>query len=306
MSEAKIIFSFYGQDITLIFSKNNKMKAVCLKYSYKLQKDINSLIFLYGGKQLDFGLSFNEQASSIDKQRNEMKVLVYKMGNYNNDKKFDDVISINDKVKDIVGGIKMQLDSIIKSSPQNKINLQLKNINYLLNGLDEDINKISDKLKNLSKDFSNNESQYMLESQLNDLRLKLEEERKKNQSLFEQNINLKKINNEYSSKIQKLENELKQKAKNERDNSLAFIDPKKIMVVNFVSMGSQIIHYSLPCLDTDLFIKLEEKLYEDFPMYKNYETYFEFCGRRIKRFKTLAQNGIKNNDIINVFVIDDY
>ena len=235
-----------------------------------------------------------------------MKVLVYKMGNYNNDKKFDDVISINDKVKDIVGGIKMQLDSIIKSSPQNKINLQLKNINYLLNGLDEDINKISDKLKNLSKDFSNNESQYMLESQLNDLRLKLEEERKKNQSLFEQNINLKKINNEYSSKIQKLENELKQKAKNERDNSLAFIDPKKIMVVNFVSMGSQIIHYGLPCLDTDLFIKLEEKLYEDFPMYKNYETYFEFCGRRIKRFKTLAQNGIKNNDIINVFVIDDY
>ena len=179
MSEAKIIFSFYGQDITLIFSKNNKMKDACLKYSYKLQKDINSLIFLYGGKQLDFGLSFNEQASSIDKQRNEMKVLVYKMGNYNNDKKFDDVISINDKVKDIVGGIKMQLDSIIKSSPQNKINLQLKNINYLLNGLDEDINKISDKLKNLSKDFSNNESQYMLESQLNDLRLKLEEERKK-------------------------------------------------------------------------------------------------------------------------------
>ena len=55
MSEAKIIFSFYGQDITLRFSKNNKMKAVCLKYSYKLQKDINSLIFLYGGKQLDFG-----------------------------------------------------------------------------------------------------------------------------------------------------------------------------------------------------------------------------------------------------------
>lgn len=79
------------------------------------------------------------------------------------------------------------------------------------------------------------------------------------------------------------------------------------MVVNFVSIEkADITNYGLPCIDTDLFIKLEEKLYEDFPMYKNYETYFEFCGRRIKRFKTLAQNGIKNNDIINVFVIEEY
>lgn len=169
-----------------------------------------------------------------------------------------------------------------------------------------DINKISDKLENLSEDFNNNESQNRFGSQINELRIKLDEEKKKNQSLMNKNNDLKKSNDEYSSKIQKLENELKQKAKNKQDNSLAFIDPKTIMAVNFMSMGlSDIYHYALPCTDTDLFIKLEEKLYDDFPQYKNYETYFVCRGKRIKIFKTLAQNGIKNNDIICVFVIEE-
>ena len=52
-------------------------------------------------------------------------------------------------------------------------------------------------------------------------------------------------------------------------------------------------------------MKLEERLYEDFQQFKNYETYFEVNGKRIKRFQTLEQNHIKNNDIINIFIIDE-
>ena len=41
-------------------------------------------------------------------------------------------------------------------------------------------------------------------------------------------------------------------------------------------MGTQEIgHYSLPCKNTDLFVRLEEKLNHDYPQLKNYETYFE-------------------------------
>ena len=81
---------------------------------------------------------------------------------------------------------------------------------------------------------------------------------------------------------------------------------EKIMTVNFVSMGvNDIGHYSLVCKNIDLFVRLEERLYKDFPQLKEYETYFEANTKRIKRFKTLEDNTIKNNDVINVFIIDN-
>ena len=81
---------------------------------------------------------------------------------------------------------------------------------------------------------------------------------------------------------------------------------EKIMAVNFVSMGvNDIGHYNLICKNTDLFVKLEERLYKDFPQFKEYETYFEVKTRRIKRFKTLKDNNIKTNDVINMFIIDN-
>ena len=78
------------------------------------------------------------------------------------------------------------------------------------------------------------------------------------------------------------------------------------MALNFVSMGNQdIMNYNLICKNIDLFIRLEERLYEDFPQFKEYETYFEVKTRRIKRFKTLKENNIKTNDVINVFTTDN-
>ena len=78
------------------------------------------------------------------------------------------------------------------------------------------------------------------------------------------------------------------------------------MSINFVSMGNNDIgHYSLVCKNTDIFIREEERLYEDFPNFKKYETYFEVNGKRIKRFQTLSENNIKDKDIINIFIIEE-
>ena len=60
-------------------------------------------------------------------------------------------------------------------------------------------------------------------------------------------------------------------------------------------------NYSLSCKTTDLFIIEEERLYEDFTDFKKYETYFEANGKRIKRFQTLKENGIKDKNVIYVF-----
>ena len=71
-------------------------------------------------------------------------------------------------------------------------------------------------------------------------------------------------------------------------------------------MDSQDIgHYNIICKTTDLFIRVEERLYEDFPQFKEFDNYFQVKTRKIKRFKTIEENNIKNNDIENIFIIEN-
>ena len=78
MTQAKVIFNFEGIDVTIQCLTNEKMKDICQRYSNKIGKSINELIFLYGGNQLNYNINFKEQANVIDRERNIMKVLVYK------------------------------------------------------------------------------------------------------------------------------------------------------------------------------------------------------------------------------------
>ena len=78
------------------------------------------------------------------------------------------------------------------------------------------------------------------------------------------------------------------------------------MSVNFVSMGTQDIgHFSLVCKNVDLFVSLKERLFEEFPKFKKYDTYYQVNTYRMKRYLTLEENKIKNNDIINIFFIEE-
>ena len=53
------------------------MKDIINKFITKSKIDINNAQFLYGGKQIDFELTFYEQANKIDKDRDQMNILVY-------------------------------------------------------------------------------------------------------------------------------------------------------------------------------------------------------------------------------------
>ena len=153
----------------------------------------------------------------------------------------------------------------------------------------------------------------------------MEEEKRKNKILYDENNNLKNVNNklneeirtlkQYKDQIKLLQDEINKKnieiqnfklnnININNDEGITSIKPgEKVISVNFVSQGNQdIFNYSLPCKNTDLFVRLEEKLYNEYPKYKNYETYFEVKTKRIKRFKTLDENKIKNKDLINVFI----
>ena len=169
MSETIIIFTLDGVNLTVQCSPEDKMRDICQRYAAKVQIPLNSLIFLYNGTQLNLDLKFKEQANSIDKNNNEMKVLVYKHEFDNficpncgeiiqiNTEKIDDLILSNDNINDTINGIKINIDNIIKTSTINSMNIQLKNINTLLNLINEDIKKNTEKLKNLLND--NNEFQ---------------------------------------------------------------------------------------------------------------------------------------------------
>ena len=143
--------------------------------------------------------------------------------------------------------------------------------------------------------------------------------------MLNENNNLKSINLTLNNEIQKLK-QYQEKNKSLKDElyrknielqkyqsnnisinnneGITSIKPgERVIAINFVSMGNQDIgHFSLVCKNTELFVRLEERLYNEFPKFKNYETYFEVRTKRIKRFKTLDENKIKNGDVINVFI----
>ena len=162
MTQAKVIFNFEGIDVTIQCLTNEKMKDICQRYLNKIGKSINELIFLYGGNQLNYNINFKEQANVIDRERNIMKVLVYKKEqNENicpkcgekikiNTDKIDDIILSINNIKDTINGTKSLIDNIIRSSSDNLMNNQLKSVNLILNTLvNEDIKKINEKLNNI-------------------------------------------------------------------------------------------------------------------------------------------------------------
>ena len=70
-----------------------------------------------------------------------------------------------------------------------------------------------------------------------------------------------------------------------------------------MTQGNQdIINYSMACKTTDLFSSLEERLYQDYPNYRNVGKIFMVNTNRISESKTLEENKIKNRDIVNVFI----
>ena len=126
-------------------------------------------------------------------------------------------------------------------------------------------------------------------------------------------MNLNNQINNYLNQIQFLQNQINNCNPNNLNNNLInnnyVISSKpgeKILSINFVSNGFQgIMNYSLPCKNTELFVRLEEKLNNDYPELKDKETYFLVNGRKIKRFKTLDENHINSNDVINLFLYGD-
>ena len=133
-----------------------------------------------------------------------------------------------------------------------------------------------------------NDNYQLNESIINKYKYQLNEEKNKNKKLKIENDNLR-------QELMELKNKKKEYLLTEINTN--------ILNVIFETWANNDIHgYKIKCKNTDLFIRLEEKLYKDFPYLKNAKPCFFIKDRNIERFKNMDENKIKNNDIISIYI----
>ena len=150
MADPIVIFNFESSDITVQCSKNETMRNIIQRFGSKIQKNSNSFIYLYGDGQVNFELTFEEQANQIDKENNKMKILVYE--NENNEK-LEKLLNSDNNSNE------MKNKNIIKGIIEISTNDINKNILLFNTEINKDIDVYIDKEKiNIIKE--NNKWQY--------------------------------------------------------------------------------------------------------------------------------------------------
>ena len=197
------------------------------------------------------------------------------------------IIDINNEENSMEDQDPMEILGVIFNK---KIKEQYMDMGIKNNGLLENSLYISDNLYNRMP-------YNLLEKQLID-------EKNKNKNLNEKVKQLEKELENSKNMVKELKGKEIEKLK-QNNNSLNNIKPgEEIYSINFDSFDKKIRNCSITCKNTDIFVKIEEQLYEDYPEYKNKETYFLVNGQKIKRFKSLDENKIKKNDILMLFICD--
>ena len=247
-----------------------------VKLAFKRNSEEEEYIFIPNRVELKATNQTKQPKNEIVKLKNKIKQIENEKSNLANEIK---ILKKNENENEI----------IIKSYKDE--NVKLKNIIMLL---ENDKLNLANEVKKFKKTENENEGiiKY-LKNQLNELY-------KQNQLLNKKIIEKSDNNNEIIELMKKLEkkndeiNELKSK------NIFNLKEGEKLMTIIFIS-ADQRIHYSLICKNTDKFSRIEELLYEEYPEYKKIDNFFLFNGKRINRFETLEENGIKNSSLITLY-----
>ena len=129
------------------------------------------------------------------------------------------------------------------------------------------------------------------EKEINSLKIELY-----NKSEIINNLNIQiqnKINeiNNLRNKINDLNN----------DDLVTVVNPGEKVISTLFNSVDQKINFSIACKNTTPFVKIEEKLYEEYPDYKETDNYFLHNRNLIKRFKTIEENKIKSGKAIILY-----
>ena len=329
----------YISVIGTLNEQNEFITEFLLIYNNKKEKN-NHLKSINGGliKYLNGLQLFNNSSPIINNNYKELGIIIkYDSCNKNNysmnKNNQNNNINFNNYKNEIIQKQTRNSDINIKNNPEKESNLITKSMsfdyNYNFIKLDQflyqfeennEINKLKQQLndeKNKNEILTNKISQ--LEQEIIEIKNKnkiLEE----NEKIFKNQIDNKKKEYEvlkisYDNLIKLDSKENLGKILLEKENKIKELQEKlsrfpfelkkgeELMTVNFKSLDQKIQNYSIICKKSDIFSKLEEKLYIDNSGSFDVNN-FIVNGLKIDKSKSLEENKIHNNDIIIISKYD--
>ena len=91
---AEVIFIYDKQNISIQCEINDKMKDIIDKFLLSISKEGNNFNYLYNEQEINYNLSFIEQANESDRDRKIMNIIVNDIDK--NDKKIDEEENLNE------------------------------------------------------------------------------------------------------------------------------------------------------------------------------------------------------------------
>ena len=261
-----------------------ELNAIFLRASAKSSINIEELFIKIGKKFLNKN---GEKLLNDDGINEDLDEFDTKANNNTNDNA-DEIQKLKDemnKYKELNNELKKEIN-ILKNELNNKEKINEKLTRETINLKDkfDFIQKFNDLFKKQIRDLEENNKK---------LKNELELIRNNNKNVEEENIDKK--NNE----INKLTNQLK----NDEIDEKKSVDADDIIVINFIS-SDQSLNYALKCLKTDIFAKVEEKLYYKYEEYRETNNNFFVNEKLVLRFKKLCENDIKDGDNIRLEKIE--
>ena len=104
--------------------------------------------------------------------------------------------------------------------------------------------------------------------------------------------------------LQKDNEILKLKSQSNSKQTKEKFDMDEIMIVYFQTQDQEINHVAIRCLPSDTFAEVEEKIYKKFDNYRNTNNTPICNGRIVLRFKTLSENNIKDENVVQLIKME--
>ena len=198
-----------------------------------------------------------------------------------------------------------------KQNEINNIQNQLNNTQIQLNSIQGQLTDTQNKLKNAQYQIQNLQNQLTIsqnELQIeknfnNDLKLKESNQtinNKKIDSLNSEIIDMRAKYDFNNKKIVNLMDEIKQKENElKKLNSIITKFSKELNPINIkfkTSNSSK--EYEIICYYSEIFLNVEEKLYQSFPELRKKNNLFLFNGNTIEKEKSIILNEINNSSVI--------
>ena len=138
-----------------------------------------------------------------------------------------------------------------------------------------------------------------LKDKLNDYEIKIKkyesiinEQKSKLEKIISEKELLEKAIKEKENEIINLKNEIEKKKENNSFNK-TYHSQEQMITLNFSSTDSKIL-YTIPCLNKDVFVDVEKKLYDKYPENKEKNINFLSQGKLVLRFKTVEENKLES------------